>query len=264
MQYTHPRFRSMEPVYKKQPGTKEGAVNPPTTEDVVHPAFGSQWETTPEAVENFPGRFAGPMTHPRFQEGWTRQTVNPAYESTPATSPFGPAYENLQAVPGNLGPQGNLPAYYANPQVGGRTISPFTGGTTWGQASQWTPEQQWSQGSQFTQSEVGSNTVRQPACDVFDEGENLVLEIELPGIAKDDIDLVCDESGLSLKAQSTSTRETSNLVQGERGDVAFERYIPLNVEVLPADIEASFDDGILTITAPKKEPTSGLQTVNIE
>lgn len=271
MRYTNPRFRSMSPFYQTTPDVRSGAT-PFGTEGVVHPGFESQGETsfgvqnTP-AVEGylpFQSQIQSPfqMANPAFQQGWNQ----PTYGQTLGN--LSPVWATQQpnlgpiATPGYLSPFQSLQTPWTS-----QATQPWTS-----QASQpWTQSQTigWPSQTGMVQGYpleegIRPRVLRQPACDVFDAGENLILEIELPGVAKEDVDLVCNDTSVSLKAKATERHEEENLVQSERGQVLYQRSIPLGVTIVPGDIEATFEDGVLTITAPKKEPTSGLHKVEIE
>lgn len=105
--------------------------------------------------------------------------------------------------------------------------------------------------------------VRQPAVDVFDEGETLVLEFELPGVDASEIELMCEDNAISLRASAAPSRDTETLIQSERGQVDFQRQIPLSLGIDPDSTTASFEDGILTVEAKKKDPSAGPKTIDI-
>lgn len=110
---------------------------------------------------------------------------------------------------------------------------------------------------------AGPKQVRQPAVDVFDEGETLVLEFELPGVDASEIELMCEDNVVSLRASAAPSRDTETLVQSERGQVEFQRQIPLSLGIDPDSTTASFEDGILTIEAKKKDPSAGPKRIDI-
>lgn len=287
MQYTHPRFQTMGSNYQSQSGGFSGG--PQTSsgpEQVTNPRFSRQWIPNLQTGEQVtPRGFSQPsasrMVHPRFQQGWSRETYAPNVERFPVDAPgFAPEYEGV-------GPQAT-PQFAASPQVAPNLEAPTTGRQTWAPQTSWsarqtgTPARSWSdeqtvgagtgistpgyttQGFRAGQLGREETFVRQPAVDLFDEGENLIFEIELPGVTKDEVELVCDGNSLSLKAIAESKHAEENLVLSERGDVEYQRYIPVEVQIVPGEIEATFEDGVLTVTAPKKEPTSGLHQVQID
>lgn len=114
-----------------------------------------------------------------------------------------------------------------------------------------------------SEAKAGRRQVRHPAVDVFDEGEHLVLEFELPGVKADEIELMCDDEALSLRASSNPGRSLEDLVQSERGQVEFQRQLSLGVGIEPDSTKASFDDGILTVQAAKKDPKAGPKRIEI-
>lgn len=94
-------------------------------------------------------------------------------------------------------------------------------------------------------------TTRQPPMDIRDAGDEFEIEIELPGVTKEDIQLVGQEHGLSLRAFGEE-RSTEDLVASERGQQVFQRDIPLGFEVDPKKVSAKFINGILTVSVPNK------------
>jgi HSP20 family protein len=105
---------------------------------------------------------------------------------------------------------------------------------------------------------------RQPPVDILDEGENLVLEIEVPGARKDKIQLTGQPNAIRLRAPTREHGEEENLVQSERGQITYQRSIPLTVPIDSEGIEAKFEDGILRVKAPKRDPTSGPRRIEVD
>jgi len=50
----------------------------------------------------------------------------------------------------------------------------------------------------------------------------------------------------------------------ERGYAAFKRVIPFPMEILPDKAEAKFEDGVLEVVLPKKEPKPAPKRVRLE
>lgn len=94
-----------------------------------------------------------------------------------------------------------------------------------------------------------------PALDVFDEKDNYVVKVELPGMKKEDIDLslhngVLTVSGERKHEQAAGEGET---FRSERFFGRFQRSVTLPARVDSSGVKASYKDGILTIELPKAE-----------
>lgn len=113
-------------------------------------------------------------------------------------------------------------------------------------------------------SRAPSGSIRAPPMTVFDEGEDLLIEFELPGVSKKDIDLVGRERGLVLKAAAEEPTEEGEVLTSEGGSRVYQREVPLDIDIVADDISASFRNGILKVTLPKKEPTAGPKSVEID
>ena len=94
-----------------------------------------------------------------------------------------------------------------------------------------------------------------PAVDVAETDENFVVSAELPGMSAEDIDV--SVTGESLVIKGEKKRET--VAEGKdphrvvRSYGAVSRTIRLQAAVKPDEAQASFKNGILTITLPKAE-----------
>ena len=89
--------------------------------------------------------------------------------------------------------------------------------------------------------------------DAFYTDESLVLRAAAPGFKADDVDLNISGNWLVLKGRKEA--EEKQYVMKERGFDAFHRTMRLPRGLQPEKTEASFEDGILTITIPKSEKT---------
>jgi HSP20 family protein len=96
-----------------------------------------------------------------------------------------------------------------------------------------------------------------PAVDTYEEGNNIVIKAELPGVKKEDVSIDIKDNVLTLKgerSQETEVRE-ENYYRKERSYGKFHRAFTLPDAVEPNKIDASFKDGVLKITIPKTEET---------
>ncbi|MFP4169518.1 MAG: Hsp20/alpha crystallin family protein [Methanomassiliicoccales archaeon] len=97
---------------------------------------------------------------------------------------------------------------------------------------------------------------RVPAMDLRDEGDKYIIEAELPGIRKEDLEIEVTETGLKLQGEHKEEKEEEEeegYLRKERGYVSFYREMPLPEDVNRDEIEASLNDGILEVKLPKKE-----------
>lgn len=95
--------------------------------------------------------------------------------------------------------------------------------------------------------------------DIKDNGDSYLLEADLPGFKKEDINIDINDDYLTIKAERHSEIEEKdkkgNFVRCERSYGSFSRSF--NVSAVKADeISAEYKDGVLKLTMPKKEPTA--------
>src|SRR5213596_3628126 len=93
-----------------------------------------------------------------------------------------------------------------------------------------------------------------PALDLYQNNDNVVAVVELPGMRKEDIEISLHDGTLTIGGERK--RETSN---GERAEHTerylgvFRRSIALPTRVDASKVSATYRDGILTVTLPKAE-----------
>ena len=99
--------------------------------------------------------------------------------------------------------------------------------------------------------------IRLPVCDMVDKGDKYELQLEVPGIDNDKIDVKATKNSLEISAQQSEKTEEKrkNYVYNERSFRSFHRRIPIPDEILPSEIHAKMNNGILQIQLPKKIPT---------
>lgn len=90
--------------------------------------------------------------------------------------------------------------------------------------------------------------------DVKENGDNLVVHAEMPGVSKDDIDVSVDKNVLTISAevsQYDADEESDKIIHSERYYGAVQRSIALPAEVSIDEASAKYEDGILVLTLPK-------------
>ncbi len=95
----------------------------------------------------------------------------------------------------------------------------------------------------------------QPATDVAETESELVVNVEIPGMDPEDIDVSLSEGTLLIKGEKKPEAEEkeADYHLTERSYGTFIRSIPLPAEVRTDKISASYKNGILTIVLPKSQ-----------
>jgi HSP20 family protein len=94
------------------------------------------------------------------------------------------------------------------------------------------------------------------ALDVYETDEDLVVETALPGINPEDVDVSIVGNRLTIKGEARHEEEKEEKGRyhyRERRYGAFQRAIPLPVEVNADETEAVFEHGVLKLSLPKVE-----------
>ena len=92
-----------------------------------------------------------------------------------------------------------------------------------------------------------------PSLDLSDRGDSLVAELEVPGMDPKDLDISVTGDVLTISGEKKREREEKeqNYHLVERSYGKFSRSVRLPSTVDPDRVEASYKDGILTITLDK-------------
>jgi len=93
-----------------------------------------------------------------------------------------------------------------------------------------------------------------PALDVRETDEALIVEAELPGLKPEEYEVKVEEGVLSICAERKQEKDekTKNYHRIERHYGRMERKLALPTTVEAEKVEASYKDGVLTVTLPKK------------
>jgi len=93
--------------------------------------------------------------------------------------------------------------------------------------------------------------------EVKENGDNIIVQAEMAGVKKDDIDITVDGNVLSIRAEvSQYDADTKNdkVLHSERYYGSVQRSLSLPSDVDADKVAASYDDGILKLTLPKQTP----------
>ena len=94
-----------------------------------------------------------------------------------------------------------------------------------------------------------------PAVDIREEANRYVLEADIPGITREDLDISLEESVLTIKGERTVRSEDDHEAyrRKERSHGSFVRQFTLPDTVNAEAISASINNGVLEIGIPKQE-----------
>ena len=99
--------------------------------------------------------------------------------------------------------------------------------------------------------------LKRPRVDVLDLGDALQVVADMPGVQKEDIKIDVTPQRVEISAESSTEteRKEEEYACRERGYASYRRVLDLPAHVLPDRTEASFENGVLELNLPKKEPT---------
>jgi HSP20 family protein len=102
-----------------------------------------------------------------------------------------------------------------------------------------------------------------PKLEVSDTDKTLTISAELPGMTEKDVQIEIAKGVLTIRGEKKDERKDEGKHFTERSYGAFERQIPLE-DVDEDKAEASFKNGVLTISLPKSEnPRAGVKRIAI-
>lgn len=97
----------------------------------------------------------------------------------------------------------------------------------------------------------------QPKVDIFEDQDVLVIEADMPGVKREDLDLTIENNVITLSGERKmeERKERENYHRVERSYGSFTRSFTLPRTVDTEKIKAEFKDGVLTVSLPKREET---------
>lgn len=118
----------------------------------------------------------------------------------------------------------------------------------------------------FTTPEVPASRVKsRPAINLIETADNYRLEVAAPGLTKSDFHLNVEDDVLSLKvSKETGKADNETVVRQGFSYHDFERTFRLGDAIDSTGIGASYEQGVLTITLPKKEDAKAQPARTIE
>ncbi|MBV8564974.1 MAG: Hsp20/alpha crystallin family protein [Methylobacteriaceae bacterium] len=93
-----------------------------------------------------------------------------------------------------------------------------------------------------------------PPINVFQQGDDFVAVIELPGVGKDDLQIQAKDNTIRISGKKIIRYDKEVSVhRRERVAGAFDRTLSIPVQVDPDRIKAEYRDGVLALFIPRAE-----------
>ena len=106
-------------------------------------------------------------------------------------------------------------------------------------------------------------------CDIYLKDNNYIMEMDIPGFSKEDVNIEVDDNDyLTITAEKSTSNDSSdddkNYVRKERSYGKYQRSFYVG-DIDKENIDATFENGILKVTMPKKEEEkSSKKTIEIK
>ena len=93
-----------------------------------------------------------------------------------------------------------------------------------------------------------------PPVNVFQQGEDLVAIVELPGVNKEELNIQAKENTIRIAGRKAiDYPENVSLHRRERLSGVFDRTLVVPMQIDPDRIQAEYNDGLLALFIPRAE-----------
>jgi len=105
-----------------------------------------------------------------------------------------------------------------------------------------------------------------PQMDVSETDKEVRIQAELPGVKENEIEVSLDEDVLTIRAEKRQERkeEREGVHFSERAFGTFQRSLRLPFQVNPDQVQARFENGVLSVTLPKTQPQERSRRIQIQ
>ena len=114
---------------------------------------------------------------------------------------------------------------------------------------------------------ISSRKEQNMKCDIYEKGGDYHIEMDIPGFNKDEISVETKDGYLTItaekKTENNEDDKEKNYIRRERTYGKYERSFYLG-DLDENKIDASFENGMLKITVPKKEVTTSKKVIEIK
>ena len=98
---------------------------------------------------------------------------------------------------------------------------------------------------------ASDGVARHPALDAWRDEHSFTVDVELPGVRADDVELDVDRDEVTIRATRTIARpDDARPIRGDRCDARFERVLRFETAIDTAGATATLRDGVLRLHLP--------------
>ena len=105
-----------------------------------------------------------------------------------------------------------------------------------------------------------------PHMDVTETDKDVRLQAELPGVSEKDIEVSLNDDVLTIRAEKQQERreERQGVHVSERSFGTFQRSLRLPFPVSQDQVQATFENGVLSVTLPKAQPQERTRRIQVQ
>jgi len=111
--------------------------------------------------------------------------------------------------------------------------------------------------STLTTSQPPANSRRieyvSPRVDLHQDADGYTLEVEMPGVAKDGVDVTVEDGKLTLLGRRNESESPGRVLYTERSNTEYRRVFDLDPGIDSTKVSASIDQGLLKVRLLKAE-----------
>ncbi|MCZ7566376.1 MAG: Hsp20/alpha crystallin family protein [Burkholderiales bacterium] len=95
--------------------------------------------------------------------------------------------------------------------------------------------------------------VLRPPVDIYEDAEGITLQLDMPGVSRDRLDIQADRNALVIEGRGAiDMPQGMEALYAEVRSTSFRRSFALSSELEPEKIEANLQDGVLTLRVPRR------------
>jgi HSP20 family protein len=92
-----------------------------------------------------------------------------------------------------------------------------------------------------------------PPIKVFQQGDNLVAILEVPGVSKEDLEIQAKDNAIRISGKKAINPEGVSVHRRERLTGTFDRTLTVPMQINAEGIKAEYRDGVLALFIPRAE-----------